>query len=271
VTDDDAARPVPSGARAFGPERHALSRRDATVDLRPTPRRALAICAHPDDADFFVAGTFAKWAADGCDCVYVVCTDGSKGAWDTMSHDGDVAALVAAREAEQRDAAAACGVTTVEFLGLEDGFLQADLALRRQLVEVIRRHRPDVVCTHDPWRAYRLHPDHRACGFAACDAVATAREPRAWPDVGGPAHRPSHLWLFETDHPDHWESVDATLDRKLDALCAHTSQYRTTLGADGPDDVDGVRAFCDRMTRWALQTGAAVNIGAAESFTSVEV
>ena len=127
------------------------------------------------------------------------------------------------------------------------------------------------MCTHDPWRPYRLHPDHRACGFAACDAVATAREPRAWADVGGPAHRPSQLWLFETERPDRWESVEATLPRKLDALCAHVSQYRTTLGVDGPDDVDGVRAFRDRMTRWALQTGAEVGIGAAESFTSVEV
>ena len=75
----------------------------ASRDL-PTPARALAIGAHPDDVDFGCGGTLAKWAADGCEVSALVCTDGSKGTWDP---NADTAQLVATRQIEQRAAAKA--------------------------------------------------------------------------------------------------------------------------------------------------------------------
>src|SRR4051794_36427092 len=81
--------------------------RTVTTELS-TPKRALAIGAHPDDIEFGCAGTLAKWAAAGCQVFHLVCTDGSKGTWDPHA---DTAELVAARQREQRAAAKAVGAT----------------------------------------------------------------------------------------------------------------------------------------------------------------
>ena len=111
-----------------------------------------------------------------------MCTDGSKGTWDAAA---DVAALVATRQAEQRAAAGALGATgEVVFLGRVDGELEADLATRAEVARWIRVLRPDVVLGHDPWKRYRLHPDHRHAGFLAVDGVVAARDPHFFPDQG---------------------------------------------------------------------------------------
>lgn len=236
-----------------------------SVDLDP-PRRAAAFCAHPDDSEFFVSGTFAKWASAGTQCTYVVLTDGSKGAWDT----GMAGTLLQAREREQQAAARVAGVADVVFCGFEDGFLTDDLATRRAVADVIRRVRPDVVLTHDPWKPYRLHPDHRACGFVVCDAVVAAREPLVYPDSGLPAHRPELVLLFETDAADHFEDISATLETKLAALRAHESEYESTMGASGPDDVDGLAAFDEGIRSWAAAQGAPAALAFAESFKRLD-
>src|SRR5947209_5476643 len=91
---------------------------DITTNLA-TPARALAIAAHPDDVEFGCGGTLAKWAAQGCSILHLICTDGSKGTWDA---DADLTHLVATRQAEQRGAARVLGGTEdVVFLGWHDG------------------------------------------------------------------------------------------------------------------------------------------------------
>jgi LmbE family N-acetylglucosaminyl deacetylase len=211
-----------------------------------TPARALAIGSHPDDIEFGCGATLAKWSADGCVVSHLVCTDGSKGSWDP---DEDKAALVAVRHEEQRAAASALGATgECVFLDAVDGELENDVARRRQLVHWIRVLRPDVVLGHDPWKRYRLHPDHRAAGFLTVDAVVAARDPHFFGDLGVAHHRPGELWLFEADEPDHVEPVDDRfVDAKIDALLAHRSQWRSTHGIDGPDDLDGRAAFRDQV------------------------
>src|SRR5262245_21822553 len=135
-----------------------------TTDLE-TPQRALAIGAHPDDIEFGCAGTLAKWPAAGCEVFHLGLTDGSKGTWDP---DADQAERVATRQREQRAAARAVGGTgEVVFLGWIDGELEAGLRQRWEVAYWIRHFRPDVVLGHDPWRRYRIHPDHRNAGFLA--------------------------------------------------------------------------------------------------------
>ncbi len=123
-----------------------------SVDL-PVPDVALAVAAHPDDVEFGCGATLAKWAADGCRIHHLILTDGSKGTW---AADDDVAALVARRRREQREAADVLAGGTggdVTFLDWADGELEAGMEQRRQVCQVIRRTRPDVVLGHDPWRA----------------------------------------------------------------------------------------------------------------------
>ena len=154
--------------------------RGSTSGPLPVPERALAVGAHPDDIEFGAGATLAGWAAAGCEVSLYVCTDGSKGTWDP---DTDVAALVATRQAEARAAAEALGATgEVVFGGAVDGELENSRQTRASLVATIRRLRPDVLLGHDPWKRYRLHPDHRAAGYLTCDALVAARDPHFFRD-----------------------------------------------------------------------------------------
>lgn len=227
------------------------------------PATALAIGAHPDDVEFGCGGTLAKWAAAGCRIHHLVLTDGSKGTWDPHA---DLAALVARRQAEQREAArrlAGANAGEVIFLGYVDGDLDSGATARSRVARVIRELRPDVVLGHDPWKRYRLHPDHRHAGLLTCDAVVAARDPHFFPEHGVPHHRPRALFLWEADEPNHVEDVTATVDRKLAALEAHESQFETTMHASGHDDLEPFRT---RIRNRLAELGAPHGLAAAEVF-----
>ncbi len=244
-----------------------------TTDL-PVPRRALAVGAHPDDVELGCGATLAKWAAAGCALVHVVCTDGARGTWDPGQ---DPAQLVAVREAEQRAASRALGGTgEVVFLRWPDGELEAGLRQRFQVADAIRRFRPDVVLGHDPWKRYRLHPDHRNAGFLLTDALVAARDPLFFPELRAEPHRPTTLLLFEADDPDHAEDVGGFLDHKLAALACHESQLESTMdiggpGATDPSELDRQRAaFEARVLQRASRQGAPFGLELAEAFKRVD-
>src|SRR5512141_1123172 len=150
------------------------------------PERALVIVAHPDDADFGVAGTIARWVRAGTVCRMVCCTSGDAGADDATT---DPLALARTREAEQRAAASVVGYEGVDFLHRPDGALENDLALREQLVRIIRTFKPDAVMAMDPTvvispRGFVQHVDHRNAAMAAVDAVyPAARNALAFPQL----------------------------------------------------------------------------------------
>jgi len=196
----------------------------------PSPAVALAIGAHPDDVEFGCGATLAKWSAAGATVHHLICTDGSKGSWDPST---DTAALVVTRQGEQRAAAEALGATgECVFLGWPDGELDSGLRQRWEVAYWIRRLQPTVVLGHDPWKRYRLHPDHRHAGLLAVEGVVAARDPHFFPEQQLPHHRPEALLLFEADEPDHVEDVTGFADAKLAALHAHTSQLLSTMGID---------------------------------------
>lgn len=234
-----------------------------TTDL-DVPRRALAVGAHPDDVEFGCGATLAKWAAAGCAIHHLVCTDGSKGSWDPAE---DVTALVARRQDEQRAASRALGGTgEVVFLGWPDGELRAGREVQAQVAGWIRRIRPDVVLGHDPWRRYRLHPDHRHAGFLLTDGIVAARDPHFFPEQGLEPHRPSALLLWEADEVDHVEDVGGHEVAKLAALLEHRSQFRSTMRIDDPEAEDEVGAFRQRMLDRLAEQGAAAGVALGEAF-----
>lgn len=237
-------------------------RAPATRDLE-RPGVAVAVGAHPDDIEFGSGGTLAKWAAAGGVTHHVVLTDGSKGTWDA---DDDLHALVATRQLEQRAAAEVLGSRSVTFLGYVDGELESGLEQRRALCAALRQLRPDVVLGHDPWRRYRLHPDHRHAGWLTVDAVVAARDPAFFPDLRLPAHRPSTLLLFEPDEPDHVEDIASTIEAKVDALLAHRSQHRTTMGMDA----DNRRHLQLAVEAQAARHGALAALPAGEAFHRID-
>lgn len=241
---------------------------DATIGGLPSPRRALAVAAHPDDAEFGAGGTLAKWAAAGAEVTILVITDGAKGSWDPAASAAD---LIAVRRAEQEAAAAALGAARVGFLDYPDGELEYSLALRGRVCEWVRRVRPDVVLGHDPWQRYQLHPDHRAAGLACVDGVVAARDHLFFPEqvaAGLGAHRPGALLLWSADEPNHWEDVTGTMERKLAALLCHRSQSQSTMGG-AHDAAQARRDFEERLLRRAAAAGTAAGLSAAEAFRRI--
>ena len=188
-------------------------------------KRALVIVAHPDDAEFLCAGTVARWVDEGWDVGYVLTTSGDKG-----SHDEGMTAekLAAIREKEQRAAAKALGVSDCVFLGYPDGFVEDTPELRGMLVREIRRFRPDVIVTWDPYRAGHNHRDHRLTGQAALDAAyPLSRSPLYYPEQieeGLQPHRASEALLAGTDRPNYHVDVSDYFNAKIKALRAHKSQ-----------------------------------------------
>jgi len=195
---------------------------------------------------------------------HLVCTDGSKGTWDV---DADLPTLVAARQLEQRAAAAALGATgEVVFLGHPDGELASGVKERWEVALWIRRLRPEVVLGHDPWRRYRLHPDHRHAGFLTTDAIVAARDPHFFRDQGVAHHRPRALLLWEADQPDHYEDVTGFVDRKLAALEAHESQFESTMKASGTEQDAQMEAFRARVRTRLADLGQRIDVPYAEAF-----
>ena len=240
---------------------------DVTTNL-DVPGRALALGAHPDDIEFGCGGTLAKWAAAGCEIHHVVCTDGSKGSWDPGA---DTAALVKTRQEEQRDASRALGGEgRVAFLEYVDGELESGLDARAKVAYWIRRVKPDVVLGHDPWRRYRLHPDHRNAGFLITDGIVAARDPHFFPEQDVAPHRPTTLLLWEAEEPDHVEDVGDYLDAKLNALLAHRSQFRSTMRIDDPSAADEVQAFRERLLARLGELGALGGFAHGEAFKKID-
>jgi LmbE family N-acetylglucosaminyl deacetylase len=230
-----------------------------------TPKVVLAIGAHPDDVEFGSGGTLAKWSANGAVVHHLVCTDGSKGTWDVNANQS---ALIASRQNEQRNAASALGATgTVSFLGYIDGELEHSKEAIDRIALAIRTIRPDVVLTHDPWKRYRLHPDHRNTGLNVCDAIVAARDPHFlkhhMTDHGVTHHRPDALLLWEADEPNHVEDVSLWVDTKLTALERHESQFESTMKAT---DENGMEVFRQRMRQRMAELGAPHQVDAAEIF-----
>jgi LmbE family N-acetylglucosaminyl deacetylase len=190
--------------------------------------RVLCVLAHPDDVDFGSAGTVATWTAAGTEVVYCIVTDGDAGGFDDTPRDQ----MGPLRQAEQRAAAAAVGVTDVRFLGYPDGRLELTLDLRRDISRVIRQVRPQRVLTSSPERWWdrigASHPDHMTVGESTLRAVyPDARNPFAHPErlaEGLDEWAVSEVWLGASPRADHAVDVTETVTQKFIALKSHASQ-----------------------------------------------
>jgi LmbE family N-acetylglucosaminyl deacetylase len=197
-----------------------------------TPQHILVILAHPDDPEFFCGATLAKWTRAGHRVTYQLLTCGDKGFNDSTPADMTPDALCAIRHEEQQAAAAVIGAGAVHFLDRADGYLVPDLDLRREIVRIIRKFKPDILVTCDPqnlFAAYGInHPDHRACGQAVLDAVfPAAGSPVYFPELlteGLQPHMPKEVWCSLTSQPNVVLDVTETWPVKLEALLNHKTQ-----------------------------------------------
>jgi len=184
----------------------------------------MIIFAHPDDAEGNCGGTTVKWVREGKIIHYLVLTNGDKGSDDPSMTSEKLAEI---RGKEQEAAAKVLGVSGITFLGIPDGELEVSLPIRKEITRLIRLHQPAVVFTHDPWKVYQVHPDHRAAGFLTLDAVIVARDRLYYPDQLTQRLRPcivNEICLFGTDYPDFWVDISESIEIKLQAVRCHESQ-----------------------------------------------
>ena len=222
----------------------------------------MVVIAHPDDAEFGVAGSVARWTGEGKRVVYIVCTNGDKGTSDrTLSPER----LSKIRQQEQRNAARVLGVETVVFLGMADQQLEETPGFRKKVVRQIRRYRPEIVLSSDPYRRYLWHRDHRIVGQVVMDALYPyARDHLAYPDLleaGLEPHKVKEVLFFGAEDVNHYIDIESTFDKKVEALRCHESQVKEF----GIDDLQAwLKKRCERKAEGSPYT-------LAESFHRVRM
>jgi LmbE family N-acetylglucosaminyl deacetylase len=227
------------------------------------PRKAMVIAAHPDDIEFGPVGTIARWVKDGAEVCYVLCTSGDVGIAEPGMTRQKAAQI---RETEQLAAAEVVGVKDVVFLREPDGMLENTLSLRKRLVREIRRFKPEVVITSDPmvlWAGpnYINHPDHRAAGTAAVDAVfPAAGQPNLFEelaDEGLTAHKVRKVYVtIWSGEADVYVNVTDTIELKIESLKKHVSQ----MGEWDPAPM---------IKEWSAETAKGKEMAYAEGFRVV--
>lgn len=221
----------------------------------------MVVTPHPDDAEFGVAGTVLKLTREGKKIVYVVCTNGDKGTSDRNMKPED---LVKIRQKEQRAAAKLLGVSEVEFMGYHDQGLEDTPEFRKALVRLIRRYRPEVVVTANPYIKYMWHRDHRITGQAVLDAVFPyARDYLSYPELleeGLEPHKVREVWLWGPEDANHYSDITDTFDIKIEALGCHKSQVGNI-----PQEMR------DRMREWSRTMAKGQSFELAEAFHRIQM
>lgn len=222
----------------------------------------LVVAAHPDDPEFGLGATQAKYSAEGREVIIALITSGNEGGEDPTVPDEELMCL---REEEQRRAGAVLGVKTIEFLRHPDGLVVNTPELRKEIVRLIRKYQPETIFTHDPSNFFSEghinHPDHRAVGHAALDAIFPgAGNPRSFRELlaeGLPPHKVKEAYLFFTPNANVWIDVTGFVEKKADALAEHKSQVKNP---------DGMK---QRMVEGAAKAGEPHGVGAAEGFRRI--
>lgn len=198
------------------------------------PLRIIAFGAHPDDCEYVVGGTAAKWAAKGHAVKFVSCTNGDVG--HTQMAGGPLARR---RLAEVRKCAEILGVET-QVLDNHDAELMPTLENRRTICRLIRDWKADLVFSHRP---NDYHPDHRYTGVLVQDAAYLVTVPFFCPDT--PSLQNNPVFMYYDDRflkpnpftPDVAVAIDDVIEKKLDCFDAFESQFYEAGSSGTPDTV----------------------------------
>ncbi|MFQ6049610.1 MAG: PIG-L deacetylase family protein [Candidatus Paceibacterales bacterium] len=226
--------------------------------------KILAISAHPDDLDFACAGTTAKLVKEGNEVFYLIVSDGSKGTRKVKFSQNKLTKI---RKKEQKKAAKVLGVKKVFFLGLMNGEIENTKSLRKELVKIIRRMKPDIIFSFDPGNLsfdniYRFHRDHRQVAEAVFDAIYPAVHNSAFfPELlkkGYKPYRIKEIWFFATANPNKFVDITKTIEKKIEALSCHQSQ------------IFDIKEIAKRIKNWAKKAGRKRKYKYAELFRVVK-
>ena len=182
----------------------------------------VVIGAHPDDPDYKVAGSAYKWIQQGHNVVFISVTNGNAGHYELTREE-----LAKTRRAEAERAGNVIGARYI-VLDNSDAELMPTLENRMKIIQLIREHKADIVITHRPWD---YHPDHRYTAQIVLDAAFMVTVPTIVPDVPHLERNPVFLYMSDgftqpmPFKPDVCVDIDDAVEKKLDMLHQHTSQF----------------------------------------------
>lgn len=228
------------------------------------PKVVLGVVAHPDDLEFGMAGTVAKYVSEGAETYYLILTNANKGSSDRSVTSAELRAI---RQEEQRAAGKVLGLSDVFFADYEDGCLEVNMDVKRDIAHIIRQVKPDVVLTMDPTMTYDVgrgfinHPDHRAAGQATLDAVyPLARDHLSFPELlkaGLEPHIVKTVLMTHFGQENFYVDISQHIETKLQALAEHKSQVADPA--------------LQMVKQWGSQLGSKVGAAYAEGFVRIDV
>ena len=192
--------------------------------------RAMVIGGHPDDADTFAGCAAIKWADRGARVRFVSVCNGDKG-WHLVPNTG----VAERRKGETAAAARAYGIERYEVWDVPDCEIEPTVELRRRMTRMVREFAPHVIVTH---RTCDYHADHRACSRLVQDMTYMLGLPNWCPETPVPSIRPAVFFMTDDFdcprilRPDAIVVADDVMERYLDALSCHVSQFFEFLPAD---------------------------------------
>jgi len=218
-------------------------------------QRVLMIGAHPDDIDINAGGLTMALIKNKSEVDWLICTDGGGGSWDSNI---EKQSLIEIRKKEQLKSANILGVSRVSFLDFNDGFISFHQEnLLTNLVKKIREIKPRIVITHDPWKQYDLHADHRTVGLTTSHAIILASNNTFFKDQldkGMESHFTPIIGYFNPEKANMWVDITALNERKEQAILVHTSQFSDRL------------SFLDELRIISENLGKEINVRQAEAF-----
>lgn len=221
----------------------------------------LVIAVHPDDAELGCAGVIMKSVAEGKKVGVLDLTQGELGTRGTVE----------TRYLEAAEAASILGLTVRENLKMRDGFFKNDEAHQLQIIEVIRKYKPDIIITN---ALEDRHPDHGRASDLVNDAVFLSglRKIETFSnDETQSEHRPKLLLHFIQDHyikPDIVIDISEFWEMKLKAVQVYKTQFfNPDHASDEPQTYISKPEFIQIIEGRAREFGKSIHADFAEGFT----
>lgn len=213
----------------------------------------LFFAAHADDLELSVGGTIARSVRDGLKVGMIDLTRGEMGTRGTP-------------EIRRREAQAAARALKAAFrvqLDFGDGGLQTGREQEMELVDCIRRWRPEVVFA--PWPDER-HPDHVRTGRIVTEAsfYAGLRQLKS----ARSAHRPQVVIYYMQNyvlHPTFVVDVTDVWKTKMKAISAYKSQFHNPKSKEAQTFISSP-GFLEMIEARSKHFGALIGVRYGEGF-----
>jgi LmbE family N-acetylglucosaminyl deacetylase len=188
--------------------------------------RLMCVLAHPDDESLGTGGVLARYSSEGVATYVVTATRGERGRFDDKGTSPGLEIVGRTREAELRAAASVLGVREVALLDYVDAELDHidPIEAAESIARHIRRIKPHVVITFDPFGAYG-HPDHIAISQFTAAAIVRAVD----------EHRVSKFYYFVNGerkwaaYQAAFKTLTSNVDGKVRAAIAWPDWSITTV------------------------------------------